>query len=230
MSRVIPRTWLETVQEDVRHTGAPVYVGGQGAVPPLPLPLQPVPLLLHPGAVRGPAAAAVKDLLGELVLISAVAASQRGLKWTQYCRHSEQLGNLLLFSFHKSQSAHWLLLHIHQMSLCMSDVHCAMSRGQLSPQSQHSPPPLTALHQTPAPGQSRPGWEIMGKHSQVTSADYHDPELLHHRRTEEQGAWSRFIRVKSTWSQRAIVCNALLLQGTVSDHSRTDVGGWWTGQ
>ena len=64
----------------------------------------------------------------------------------------------------------------------------------------------------------------MGKHSQVTSADYHDPELLHRRRTEEQGACSRFISVKSTWSQRAIVCNALLLQGTVSDHSRTDVG------
>lgn len=54
-----------------------MYVGGQGAVPPLPLPLQPVSLLLDPGAVRGPAAAAVQDLLGELVLVSAVSASQR---------------------------------------------------------------------------------------------------------------------------------------------------------
>ena len=169
-----PQTWLETVQEDVRDAVA-VYVGGQGAVPPLPLPLQPVSLLLDPGAVRGPAAAAVQDLLGELVLVSAVSASQRRLEWSQYCRHSEQLGNLLLCAFHKSQSSHWLLLHIHQVSLCVSDVHCAMSRGQLSPQSQHSPPPLTALHQTPALGQR---WEIMGKHSSQVQIIM-NPRLLH---------------------------------------------------
>ena len=75
-----PQTGLETVQEDVRDAVA-VDIWGQGAVSPLPLPLQPVPLLLDPGAVRGPAAAAVQVLLGVLyVLLAAISASQRGLK------------------------------------------------------------------------------------------------------------------------------------------------------
>ena len=80
-----------------------IDVRRQGAVSPLSLPLQPVSLLLDPGAVRGPAAAAVQVLLGELVLLAAISASQRGLKWTQYCRHFD---NVLLFSFLKSQFAY----------------------------------------------------------------------------------------------------------------------------
>ena len=81
-----------------------IDVRRKGAVSPLSLPLQPVSLLLDPGAMRGPAAAAVQVLLGELVLLAAISTSQRGLKWTQYC-HCRHFDNVLLFSFLKSQSA-----------------------------------------------------------------------------------------------------------------------------
>ena len=57
-------------------------VGGQGAVPPLPLlPLQPLSLLLDAVPVRGAAAAVVEDLLGRVILRATAATSERGLKW-----------------------------------------------------------------------------------------------------------------------------------------------------